>query len=141
MAGSCLDGRQFRMSCQASAELKSVLVKHGAAVNFILWAGVHGGMFVLSNRTSGWRRQLASAPPKDRFVGSAGRGLRVLVCFSAVSFSGPFFRVEDLGQIVVIIGRMMEWVSAGAPMQLALGFYRIETVVLLVLVPAAAFVT
>jgi D-alanyl-lipoteichoic acid acyltransferase DltB (MBOAT superfamily) len=106
---------------------------HGAAVNFLIWGGIHAVLFLAADALAridrSRARTLRSVPGLDPVWTAA----RVWVCFSAVSFAWLFFRVEDLGQIGDILSRMSVWIEGGAPLRLAPLFYHVDTIVFILL--------
>jgi len=62
---------------------------HGAAWNFIIWGGIHGGMLAFE-RFQG----------KDSFYRRAPKLLRVTITFFIASLAWVFFRASDLGASV-----------------------------------------
>lgn len=68
---------------------------HGAAWNFVIWGGIHGGMLAFE-RTQG----------KDSFYRRAPRVLRVALTFLIASLAWVFFRARDLPASVSYLGNM-----------------------------------
>lgn len=110
---------------------------HGAAINFLIWGGIHAVLFLAADALARidwpWARMLRSVPGLHR----TWTAVRVWVCFSAVSFAWLFFRVEDLGQIGNILSKMSAWAGAGAPLVLAPLFFHVDTIVFVLLLALA----
>lgn len=110
---------------------------HGASINFLLWGALHAVLFLIAAATVTPRNRLFAALPDISGFTWARAAVSVLFCFSLVSFTWLFFRVEDLADIRQILSRMAEWVYAGAPLQLAPMFSHPDTVVFLALLVVA----
>lgn len=78
---------------------------HGAGWNFVVWGLLQGAFLVLSFLTKKTRRKVVKAlglihRPRWR------RPLRVVACFSMVSFSWIFFRAASVREALVLVGNL-----------------------------------
>lgn len=104
---------------------------HGAAVNFLLWGAIHAVLFLGADAVGRvWPGTRAATPP---WLAQTLAVVGVAVTFSAVSFAWLFFRIEDLGQIQDVLSRLSVWIGAGAQLALDPLFYRVDTLVFLLL--------
>jgi D-alanyl-lipoteichoic acid acyltransferase DltB (MBOAT superfamily) len=106
---------------------------HGASVNFLVWGGLHALLILFASLTASPRRLLAGMPLL-RAEGRMCVALRVWFCFSLVSFTWLFFRIEDLIVARAILFRMAQWPALGMPLELAPILLHPDTLVFLVLV-------
>ena len=73
---------------------------HGAAYTFVIWGAMHGACMVIERLVYGDKIKNIS----DKF--SVANALRLMVTFTMVSFAWIFFRVNDLGDVMTILGKM-----------------------------------
>ena len=78
---------------------------HGAGWNFVLWGAYHG-MFLVVERISGWDKK------KARFGILNSSWLRVPVTMAVVMVGWALFRIEDLSQCWVFIGRLFSFAGS-----------------------------
>lgn len=71
---------------------------HGAGWNFVLWGAYHG-FFLVIERMTGWGRS----------DGGRFKVLRVLLNFIVVMIGWALFRIEDLGQCWIFMGRLFSF--------------------------------
>ncbi len=77
---------------------------HGAAWNFVIWGGIHGGAMSLE-RFRREQRQAAGMPePSDTFVRRLGRRLAT---FHIVGFAWVFFRADSFGDAREVLDRFV----------------------------------
>lgn len=80
---------------------------HGAAWNFVLWGGIHGGWQVLEHR--------GVLPGGVDPVGRRTRILRGLLTFHVVCLAWVFFRAETFSTALTMLGRLFTgWSTAPA---------------------------
>lgn len=125
-------GGNRKSTARTYANLATVMLLgglwHGAAWNFIIWGGIHGGMLVVE-RLHG----------KESWYNRLPRVCRVAVTFVIVLFAWVFFRAPDLSSALHYCAAMLG-MGAGSPAAALIGgqiytFYHVATVV------AAAAVT
>lgn len=74
---------------------------HGAAYTFIIWGAMHGACMVVERIIYGDKIKTIS----DKF--SIANLLRLMVTFSIVNFAWIFFRVNNLGDVILIIKKII----------------------------------
>lgn len=74
---------------------------HGAAYTFIIWGAMHGTCMVVERIIYGDKIKTIS----DKF--SIANLLRLMVTFSIVNFAWIFFRVNNLGDVILIIKKII----------------------------------
>jgi len=75
---------------------------HGAALHYIVWGGLHGGMLALE-RARGRRALWSGAPP----------AIQTFCCFSFAMFGWVFFRAADVPAAFAYLGAMFGLVPVG----------------------------
>lgn len=73
---------------------------HGAAYTFIIWGAMHGACMVFERLVYGEKIKQIS----DKF--SIANLLRLMLNFTIVNFAWVFFRVSDLGDVMVIFRKI-----------------------------------
>lgn len=73
---------------------------HGAAYTFIIWGAMHGACMVFERLVYGEKIKQIS----DKF--SIANLLRLMLTFTIVNFAWVFFRVSDLGDVMVIFRKI-----------------------------------
>lgn len=80
---------------------------HGAAYTFIIWGAMHGACMVFERLVYGEKIKQIS----DKF--SIANLLRLMLTFTIVNFAWVFFRVSDLGDVMVIFRKI--FIEPGMP--------------------------
>ncbi|MFL5384730.1 MAG: MBOAT family O-acyltransferase [Longimicrobiaceae bacterium] len=108
---------------------------HGAGTNFLVWGAIHAALFLTADALGRirWLRWMTV----EARIRQGTRVVQVAICFSTVSFAWLFFRVENTGAAMDILVRMAGWIGSGASFELAPLFYRIDSVVFLVILGVA----
>jgi D-alanyl-lipoteichoic acid acyltransferase DltB (MBOAT superfamily) len=82
---------------------------HGANATFIVWGAVHGALYVVSARLG------AVGDRSARLIGAtATRALQWIGTFAAINLTWIFFRAQNLGDALEILGRILDpsqWTS------------------------------
>ena len=93
---------------------------HGAAVNFIIWGGVHGLIYMAEQTLHPYYRRLfPERPDKPQWRRRVDHALAVLFTFHVVCFAWIFFRAatfsDAIAVIKAIVGPVYEVVTGARP--------------------------
>lgn len=122
-------GGNRRRSYVRAAQLLVVFVVsglwHGAAWHFVAWGGLHGTAYVVEEKL---RKRVARSTPLLPAGGSRfWRIPAIALTFTAVSASWVFFRMSDVHEIGIAVGRMFCIDRAVPFTQLHEAFGRVDT--------------
>jgi alginate O-acetyltransferase complex protein AlgI len=83
---------------------------HGAAWQFVIWGGIHGGGLAVERLLAERREARGHAPPRDTV---ARRVVGRLVTFHVVCAAWVFFRADGVGSAFAVFGRLLSFSGGG----------------------------
>jgi len=81
---------------------------HGTSLNFIIWGGVHGVLYILGRLTAGYRRRLWRLAFHSH-LRLLQRGIQTTFVFLLVSLTWVFFAVPGIRNASGILRRIFSW--------------------------------
>lgn len=79
---------------------------HGAAWNFVIWGGIHGGVLAVERAISEWRAGRDRMPLLPLF---ASKVLRWFITFHIVCLAWVFFRAETFDRATTMLASLFDW--------------------------------
>jgi D-alanyl-lipoteichoic acid acyltransferase DltB (MBOAT superfamily) len=77
---------------------------HGAAVNFIIWGGVHGVIYIAEQSVARtYRKWVPRRDDRPLWQDRASRALAIVFTFHVVCFAWIFFRAATFGEAMAVI--------------------------------------
>ncbi len=104
---------------------------HGAGWNFVVWGLIQGAFLALSFITKKMRRKAVKATGLNHRPWLR-QPLRVMACFSMVSFSWIFFRAAGVREALVLVGSLFARPTAGSSLWsggLFVGLSRLDLII------------
>ena len=96
--------RLFDRMVQSRAD-RAMLMTLLVAGYFLVWGGLHGAYYIISQYTLRWRKAFVGAVALDRHPAIHG-AVQIAITFTIVCFAWIFFRAADLSTALSIIGSM-----------------------------------